>query len=102
MSSPQIRAYPQRVKNKTGAGRRPSSRAGAGEVAAVTANASSTDELQRLKDELRLVNQRLSKIGRVGRPGTDAEKNMRLPEKQDLLAQKLQLERKIRAVASST
>jgi hypothetical protein len=53
-------------------------------------------ELQRLKDELQRVNQEISKIARVSRP--DAARQMNLPEKQELLRQKIDLERKMRAL----
>lgn len=54
-----------------------------------------TGELESLKDELQRVNQEISKIARVSRP--DAARQMNLPEKQELLRQKVDLERKIRA-----
>lgn len=56
-------------------------------------------ELGRLKDELQRVNQQLSKIGGVTRPDSDAARQMQLPQKQELLAQKQNLERKIRALS---
>ncbi len=56
-------------------------------------------ELQRLKDELQRVNQGISKIARVG--GPDAARQSSLPEKQELLRQKIDLERKIRAVSKT-
>ena len=52
-------------------------------------------EPQRLKDELRRVNQEISKLARVSRPGSE---HSQLPEKQELLIQKQDLERKIRAL----
>ncbi|TMC75344.1 MAG: hypothetical protein E6J09_13265 [Chloroflexi bacterium] len=51
-------------------------------------------ELQRLKDELQRINRELSKIGRVTRP--DAAKQTHMPEKQELLRQKVALESKLR------
>jgi hypothetical protein len=54
------------------------------------------EEGQRLRDELKGVNQQLSKIGRESRP--DA-RHTRQPEKQELLARKIDLERKIRALS---
>jgi len=56
-------------------------------------------ELQRLRDELQRVNQELSKIGRVTRP--DAARQTHLPEKQELLRQKFDLDRKIRALSKT-
>jgi hypothetical protein len=50
---------------------------------------------------LRLVNQRLSKIGSVTSARPDAARNLRLPEKQDLLKQKAELETKIRTSSRS-
>jgi hypothetical protein len=55
-------------------------------------------ELQRLRDELQRVNQEISKIARAGRP--DAARQTHLPEKQELLRQKADLDRKIRALSS--
>jgi hypothetical protein len=54
-----------------------------------------SDELQRLRDELQRVNQEVSKLARVSRPGSE---HSQLPEKQELLIQKQDLERKIRAL----
>jgi type IV secretory pathway VirB10-like protein len=56
------------------------------------------DELQHLKDELQRVNQEISKLARLTRPGSDAARHSQLPEKQELLVQKIDLERKLRAV----
>jgi hypothetical protein len=53
-------------------------------------------ELQQLRDELQRVNQELSRIGRITRP--DAARQTHLPEKQELLRQKFDLDRKIRAL----
>jgi hypothetical protein len=47
---------------------------------------------------LQRVNQELSKIGRITRP--DAARQTHLPEKQELLRQKADLDRKIRALSS--
>jgi hypothetical protein len=55
--------------------------------------AGATDVAQ-LKDELRLVNQDLSRLARASRP--DAVRHQPLTEKQNLLARKADLERKIR------
>jgi hypothetical protein len=58
-------------------------------------------EVQRLKDELQRVNQEISKIARLTRPGSDSTRNSQLPEKQELLLRRLDLERKIRALPKS-
>jgi hypothetical protein len=58
-------------------------------------------ELQQLKDELQRVNQEISRIARLTRPGSDAGRNSQLPEKQQLLTQRQDLERKIRALSKS-
>jgi hypothetical protein len=97
-----VTPYPRRIKNKTGTKRESSSQRVARSGVPAAMPSASPDELQRMKDELRLVNQRLSKIGRVTRPGSDAAKHPPLPEKQDLLTQKAELERKIRASSRST
>ena len=98
-----VPTYAQRIKNKTAASRKPAGRpAKAGptvppkESAPVTPPATS-GELQRLRDDLQRVNQELSKIGRVTRP--DAARQTHLPEKQELLRQKFDLDRKIRALS---
>jgi hypothetical protein len=59
------------------------------------------DELQDLKDQLQRVNQEISKLARLTRPGSDAARHSQLPEKQELLVQKIDLERKIRAVSKA-
>jgi hypothetical protein len=48
---------------------------------------------------LQRVNREISKIGRVARP--DAARQTHLPEKQELLRQKADLDRKIRAVSKT-
>lgn len=58
-------------------------------------------ELDRLRDELQRVNQEISRIARLTRPGSDAGRNSQLPEKQQLLVQRQDLERKIRALSKS-
>ena len=98
--------YAQRIKNKTGTARKPPARPAAKarpaalpkDPSPVTLPAES-GELQRLRDELQRVNQELSKIGRVTRP--DAARQTHLPEKQELLRQKFDLDRKIRAVSKT-
>jgi hypothetical protein len=83
----------------------PSSRAKTREVvpptpaAPVAPPATSADERQRLTEELRHVNQQISKIARDARPGSDPMRHSQLPEKQELLAQKINLERRIRNLA---
>lgn len=56
-------------------------------------------EVQQLRDELQRVNQEISRLARVSRPGADPARHSQLPEKQGLLIQRLDLERKIRALA---
>ena len=87
--------YAQRIKNETGAPRKSSPRADA-KAAPIAQPPAEPAELQRLKDELQRINQELSKIGRVTRP--DAAKQTHMPEKQELLRQKVVLESKIRAL----
>jgi hypothetical protein len=62
---------------------------------AVAAQPVEPGEVQRLKDELQRINREISKIARVSRP--DAARQSNLPEKQELLRQKIDLERMIRA-----
>jgi hypothetical protein len=50
---------------------------------------------EQLREELKRVNQDLSRLARASRP--DAVRHQPLTEKQDLLARKLDLERKLRA-----
>jgi hypothetical protein len=64
--------------------------------AAPASPAARPDEAQRLKDELQRVNRELSKFGRATRP--DDVRQTHLPEKQELLRQKVVLESKIRAL----
>ena len=90
-----VATYAQRIKDKTGTNRKSPSRPAA-TAAPTTAPPVETGELQRLKDDLRRINQELSKLGRVIRP--DAAKQTHIPEKQELLRQKVVLERKIRAL----
>jgi hypothetical protein len=65
------------------------------EVEPAAASPAAPGELQRLKDELQRVNQEISKLARASRP--DAARQTHLPEKQELLSHKIDLERKIRA-----
>jgi hypothetical protein len=117
--SGRVATYAQRIKNKTvkarTPARRPAAKANAPAAPAKTAAAApkpepaappkpaappvASGELQRLKDELQRVNQEISKIARVSRP--DAARQTYLPEKQELLRQKADLDRKIRAVSKT-
>jgi hypothetical protein len=45
------------------------------------------------------VNQEISRIARLTRPGSDAARHSQLPEKQELLVLRQDLERKIRALS---
>jgi hypothetical protein len=65
------------------------------------ARALPSGELQRLKDDLQRVNREISRIARETRGGPDAARHSQLPEKQELLVQKLDLERKLRTLSSS-
>jgi hypothetical protein len=56
-------------------------------------------ELERLQSELRRVEQQISRIAGVGRP-SDASRQQRLAEKQDLLAQKISIQSKIRSLTT--
>ena len=107
--------YAQKIKNKVGPARKsPARPAAKARVAAAPKPAppaaapvmppavtppAASDELQRLRDELRRINQELSKIGRVTRP--DAARQTHMPEKQELLRQKVVLESKIRTLPKS-
>lgn len=55
-------------------------------------------DLQQLKDDLQRINREISKIARESRGGRDAARHSQLPEKQQLLIQKQDLERKIRTL----
>jgi len=90
-----VATYAQRIKDKTGTNRKSPSRPAATAVP-TTAPPAETGELQRLKDELRRINQELSKLGRVTRP--DAARQTHIPEKQELLRRKVVLESQIRAL----
>jgi len=112
-SRERVATYAQRIKNKTAkartAARRPPPKADAAvastpEAAAPPRPAApplASGELQRLKDELQHVNQEISRLARLTRPGSDAGRNSQLPEKQELLTKRLDLERKIRAISKS-
>ena len=109
-----VATYAQRIKNKTAKARKSPARpaakarpAAAPKSEPVTAPKRgpapappvASGELQRLKDELQRVNQEISRLARVTRPGSDPARHSQLPEKQGLLVQRLDLERKIRALA---
>jgi hypothetical protein len=103
--------YAQRIKNRTAKVRKSPPRPAAkarpaaapkAEPAAdppVAAPPVASSELQRLRDELQRVNQEISRLARVTRPGSDPARHSQLPEKQQLLVQRLDLERKIRAIS---
>jgi hypothetical protein len=99
--------YAQWIKDKTAKPRtshaRPAAKAGpaAAPTPAPAAPPVVSGELQRLKDDLQRVNQEISRIARLTRPGSDAGRNSQLPEKQQLLTQRQDLERKIRALSKS-
>ena len=90
-----VATYAQRIKDKARTTRksspRPTPKAGPSAAPPVEPG-----ELQRLKDELQRVNRELSKFGRATRP--DDVRQTHLPEKQELLRQKVVLESKIRAL----
>jgi len=110
-----VATYAQRIKNKTAKtrtpARRPDAKASARPAPATPAPAApakpeapsappaAPGELERLKDELQRVNQEISRIGRESRP--DAARQTHLPEKQELLRQKADLDRKIRAASKT-
>jgi hypothetical protein len=118
-----VATYAQRIKKKTGTARKSTARhaaktrpaaapkaapAAAPKAAPVAAPVAPpaeapgrSDELGRLKDELQRVNQEISRIARLARPGSDPARNSQLPEKQQLLVQRLDLERKIRKLTTS-
>lgn len=107
--------YAPYIKNKTAKSRkppRPAARTGAAaapkrapatasQASPVAAPPVASGEIQRLRVELQRVNQEISRIARLTRPGSDAGRNSQLPEKQELLMQKQDLERKIRALSKS-
>jgi len=107
-----VATYAQRIKNKSGAARkfapRPAAKAAPAAAPKTEPAAAPTvtrpvppGELQRLKDDLQQVNREISRIARETRGGPDAARHSQLPEKQQLLAQKQDLERKIRALSNS-
>ena len=107
--------YAQRIKTKTTKGSK--TRKSAPRAAAKAASAApkpapaaapqpvpappsvTSGELQRLKDELQRINQEISRLARASRP--DAARQTHLPEKQELLRQKADLDGKIRTASKS-
>jgi hypothetical protein len=49
-----------------------------------------------LAEELKEINRQISKIASAARPGRDPARHSQLPEKQELLTRRLDLERRIR------
>ena len=107
-----LATYAQRIKDKSGSARKPTSRPAAKAAPAEappTAPAEAppaappvaSAELQRLRDDLQRVNREISRIARETRGGPDAARHSQLPEKQQLLVQKQDLERRIRTLSSS-
>src|SRR5438105_5802838 len=101
--------YAQRIKNKSGSARKPTSRPAAKAPAVAAAKTvpaeapppaappSASGELQRLKDDLQRVNLEISKIARETRGGPDAARHSQLPEKQQLHGPEPDHQSKIRA-----
>ena len=96
-----VATYAQQIKDKTRKATKSPARAAAKAKPALKPKAApaarppvASGELQRLKDELQHVNQEISKIARGA--GREATRQSNLPEKQELLRQKVDLERKIR------
>jgi hypothetical protein len=59
-----------------------------------------SNALQQLKDDLQQVNRDISRIARDSRGGPDGGRHSQLPEKQELLARRQELERKIRTLST--
>jgi hypothetical protein len=110
-SPERVATYAQGIKNKTAKtrapARRPAAKAAAPPKAAPTeapkpappaAPPAASSESQGLRDELQRVNQEISRIARETRGGPDGARRSQLPEKQQLLIRKQDLERKIRTV----
>jgi hypothetical protein len=110
-SRERVATYAQTIKNKTAKTRTPARRPAAKASAPAAPKAATpkpapapapsvdSGELERLREELKRVNQEISKIARGGRP--DAARQTHLPEKQELLRQKAVLDGKIRAVSKT-
>jgi len=106
-----LATYAQRIKDKSGSARKPTSRPAAKAAPAEAPPAAPAEapppapvasaELQRLRDDLQRVNREISRIARETRGGPDAARHSQLPEKQQLLVQKQDLERRIRTLSSS-
>ena len=116
-SRERVATYAQGIRDKTAKkasppARRPAVKAGVAAAAKpapaetlepepAAAPAVASGELQRLRDELQRVNQEISRIARSTRPGADPARHSQLPEKQGLLLQRQDLERKIRGLAKT-
>ncbi len=110
-SPERVATYAQRIKKKTAKGRKAPARSAAKSAPAAArkpepaaapkpaAPPVASGDLQRLRDELQRVNQEISRLARVTRPGSDPARHSQLPEKQELLRQKADLDRKIRALS---
>ena len=108
-----VATYAQQIKNKSGAARKSAPRPAAKAAPTAAPKASPqaplpapetarSDELQRLKDDLQRINREISRIARETRGGPDAARHSQLPEKQLLLGQKQDLERRIRTLSSAS
>ena len=114
-SRERVATYAQGIKDKTAnkartPARRPAVKADAAakpaqaetpKPAPAAAPAVASGELQQLRDELQRVNQEISRIARSSRPGSDPARHSQLPEKQGLLLQRQDLERKIRGLSKT-
>ncbi len=108
-SRERVATYAQGIKDKTAnkartPARRPAVKAdanAAAKPAPAAAPAVASGELQQLRDELQRVNQEISRIARSSRPGSDPARHSQLPEKQGLLLQRQDLERKIRGLSKT-
>ena len=116
-SRERVATYAQGIKDKTAnkartPARRPAVKADANAAAKpapaetpkpapAAAPAVASGELQQLRDELQRVNQEISRIARSSRPGSDPARHSQLPEKQGLLLQRQDLERKIRGLSKT-
>jgi len=106
--------YARWIKNTSGTSRksppRPAAKAPPAEAPNATvseapppaASPAPSVDLEALRQDLQRVNREISRIARETRGGPDAARHSQLPEKQDLLAQKQDLERKIRTLSSSS
>jgi hypothetical protein len=105
-SDPRAATYARRIKDQTAKTRSSRARPAAKTEPAAApkptpAAGAASGGAQALKDELQRVNREISRLARLTRPGSDAGRNSQLPEKQELLAQRQDLERKIRALSRS-